>query len=173
MSIKKLLVYGTYENFPKTGVRFIDLTPSLLDSKVSKKITYELMMLYEEQKDIIDYIISPDARGFIWGGMVASMFNLGFIPVRKPNKLPDGAISGMAKYETEYSSTELNLPNVDLDNKKVLFIDDVYATGGTYRAVEELVRMANGELIGGAVVVDVDLDDNPKVKSLVRGKELK
>lgn len=173
MSIKKLLLYGTYENFPKKGVSFIDLTPSLLDSKISKEITYEMMMLYKDQKNSIDYIISPDARGFIWGSMIASMFNLGFIPVRKPNKLPNGAISCSAKYETEYSLTELNLPNVDLNNKKVLFVDDVYATGGTYRAVEELVRIAKGELIGGVVVVDIGLDNNPKVKSLVMGKELK
>jgi Adenine/guanine phosphoribosyltransferases and related PRPP-binding proteins len=172
MAIKNLILYGTYDNFPKEGVKFIDLTPSLLDSSLSKEIVKQLMNLYEEEKGTIDYIISPDARGFIWGGMLAAIYDIGFIPVRKPNKLPANAISGMVKYETEYSTTELNLPNVDLNNKKVLFVDDVYATGGTYKAVEELVEKANGYLIGGAVVVDVELDDNPKVKCLVRGSEL-
>ena len=177
MAVKDLILYGEYPDFPTKGVNFIDLTPSLLDPNNAEEIVKQLMKLHinneNEVASSVDYIISPDARGFIWGGMVAQKYNLGFIPVRKVGKLPDGAILSMINYQTEYSSTELCLPIVDISGKRLLFIDDVYATGGTYMAIKELVNQNNGILIGGSVLVDVELDQNPEVKSLVKVRDLK
>ena len=176
MAVKDILLYGEYPNFPINGVNFIDLTPTLANSKVTNEVIRELMGLYindaEDVHSNIDYIISPDARGFIWGSLVAGKYNLGLIPVRKVGKLPEGAILSSISYETEYSTTQLCLPVVDIDGKKLLFIDDVYATGGTYKAIKEMVRQNNGTLIGGSVIVDVELDENPEVKSLVKVREL-
>jgi adenine phosphoribosyltransferase len=177
MSIKDLIIYNEYPNFPMNGVNFIDLTPSLLNTKNRAEIVKQMIQLYFADSDEIskevDYIISPDARGFIWGSMIASKFELGFIPVRKPGKLPDKAILSSVDYETEYSTTKLCMPVVDLCGKKLLFVDDIYATGGTYKAVKQMVNQNNGILIGGVVLVDVELDKNDEVKSLAKIRDLK
>ena len=93
---KTTLLYDKYLHFPIKGVNFIDLTPSLLNPKVTEEIIRNLMLLHvgneRKVKAKIDYIISPDARGFIWGGMVAKKYDLGFIPVRKIKRMPQEAI---------------------------------------------------------------------------------
>ena len=171
MAIKDIILYGAYQDFPKEGVRFIDLTPSISDIKVRNRIIEEIIKLYNF--DDIDYVISPDARGFIWGGMVSERTNKGFIPVRKPGKLPEKAIKSSATYETEYSKNTLNMPLVDIKGKKLVFIDDVYATGGTYRAVEQLVKDNGGLLLGGAVILDIEIIKNKEIKSLITSRDLK
>lgn len=170
------VLFNMYNDFPINGVEFIDLTPSLLNPQVTNEIINEMIKLYyksiEEAKENIDMIISPDARGFIWGSMVALRLGKGFIPVRKENKLPNDAIIDTYNYQTEYSTTKLCLPQTSIEGKKLLFVDDVYATGGTYEAVKGLVRNNKGSLIGGLVVVDVELDASKEVKSLVKKSSL-
>lgn len=175
--MKSEILFKTYPDFPVAGVNFIDLTPSILNPKIRRKLIVKLAELYgyrncSDFEKEIDYIISPDARGFIWGGMIAEKYGVGLIPVRKPGKLPDKAIGAVADYKTEYSTTTLCIPKVDLEGKKLLFVDDVYATGGTYRAIKKLVSSMKGDLLGGAVVVDLELDDNKEIKSLVKAKGL-
>lgn len=175
MSEKNLILYEMYPDFPVKGINFIDLTPSLLEPNITSVIIKQLVELYidsENVKEEIDYIISPDARGFIWGGMVASNYELGFIPVRKKGKLPDAAVQSTVDYKTEYSAAKICMPNVNIEGKRILFIDDVYATGGTYRAVKQLVNEAKGILIGGAVLVDIELEKTEEVKSLIKSKDL-
>jgi len=175
MKAKDLIIYGSYPNFPVEGVNFIDLTPSLLDAKLTNELVTGLLELYVKDNDVhskIDYIISPDARGFIWGSMVAQKYQLGFIPVRKVGKLPDDAILSTTNYDTEYSTTSLCLPHANIKDKKILFIDDVYATGGTYKAVKEMVEKNGGILLGGAVLIDIELDETEEIKSLMGVSEL-
>lgn len=170
------ILYKMYNDFPIGGVEFIDLTPSLLNYEVTDEIINEMIKLYfsniEEAKKNVDMIISPDARGFIWGSMIALRLGKGFIPVRKENKLPDEAIIDTFNYQTEYSTTKLCLPQSSIEGKKLLFVDDVYATGGTYQAVKGLVKNNKGILLGGLVVVDVELDNSNEVKSLVKKSSL-
>ena len=169
---KDLILHKEYLDFPEKGINFIDLTQSLLDPKVTDEIINSLIKLCKKDIKNIDYIISPDARGFIWGSMIAKKLNLGFIPVRKVGKLPDEALLGKIKYKTEYSVTELCLPKADINNKKLLFVDDVYATGGTYFAIKELINQNGGTLIGGVVLVDINISKNKDLKSLAKARDL-
>jgi adenine phosphoribosyltransferase len=162
------ILYNIHPDFPTEGIRFIDLTPSLFDSVVTAEIIKGLIGDFPRP----DFIISPDARGFIWGGMVAQKLGVGFIPVRKSGKLPKGAVVSSVNYQTEYSTTSLCLPRCDIKGKTLLFVDDVYATGGTYNAVKKLVAKHGGALIGISVIVDIELDKTQKVKSLAKASEL-
>jgi len=160
------ILFETHIDFPNKGVFFVDLTPSLLDVKTRDKIIDELFKIYS--KSTVDYIVSPDARGYIWGSMVAQKFGVPLIPLRKPGKLPLGAIGATVDFSTEYAKTSLCIPKVELKGKHCLFIDDVYATGGTYRATKTLVAKMGGTVIGASVVLDLKLDNNPEIKAVVK-----
>lgn len=166
--MKNSISYNVVEDFPSDGVRFIDLTPSIIDSTIRNNLLNNIVNFIKANYKDIDYIICPDARGFLWGMGVATKLDCDLIPVRKTGKLPKECTSNSINYGTEYSITSLDLPIVDLVNKRVFFIDDVYATGGTYRACQQLVDLSGGELIGGAVVYDVGLDDT-EIYSISRG----
>lgn len=159
--IKTRLKYNVYKDWPKQGVDFVDLTPSLLDNDTFQ---YLIIRLSSMVPDGIDYIVSPESRGFIWGGAVASELQLPFIPLRKKGKLPHTGCS--YSYNTEYSEDTLEIPTVDLKNKKCFFIDDILATAGTYKAARTLVEAMNGTLVGGAVIYNLGLRDIMRVKQL-------
>jgi len=167
--VKTKILFKSYKNFPKESVAFIDLTPSFADPCVRTQILDDLAGLF---RDKIDFIVSPDARGFLWGMPVAERLGVGFIPLRKEGKLPKDAIAHTVRYKTEYSETILCLPVGDIGGKRLLFVDDVYATGGTYMAAKQLVSRARGILIGGAVVVDIELDTNSDIRALAKRSEL-
>ena len=167
---KKGILYRVCDDFPEKGVRFIDLTPSLINTSNRIKLLSKLVNFIENEfGEDIDGIISPDARGFIWGMGVATLMNTSFIPVRKSGKLPMNCVSSMIRYNTEYSTTSLDLPLADFHNKKYIFVDDVYATGGTYKACKRLVELSGGEIVKCVVVYDVGIDDNEEVFSITRG----
>ena len=88
-------------------------------------------------------------------------------PIKKRRKLPKENVSYTVNYKTEYSNTTLEIPNIDLKNKKCLFVDDVYATGGTYYASEKLVKKSGGIMVGGIVLYNVLIDDNKNIKYLI------
>ena len=165
--------YTVVQDWPKKGVRFIDLTPSMEDYTVLNDTVNQLY----NQTFTVDYIISPDARGFIWGSAVALKAimegeKVGFIPVRKKGKLPNPGAS--YEYETEYSTETLEIPMIDLTGKRCFFVDDVYATGGTYEAIKHLVIEAGGILLGGVVIYDVGIKERPlDLYSLYKGDDLK
>lgn len=163
------ILYRICEDFPETGVRFIDLTPSLINSIYRMQLLSKMVNHIENETDRIDGIISPDARGFIWGMGVSTLMNISFIPVRKSGKLPSNCVDASIEYKTEYSTTSLDLPLANYEGRRFMFVDDVYATGGTYKACKELVEKAGGELIGCTVVYDVGINENNEVWSIERG----
>ena len=168
MKEKNDILYRVSQDFPEPGVKFIDLTPSLVDTKTRMRLLSKLVNYIENEVRDVDVIICPDARGFLWGMGVATLMNCSLVPVRKLGKLPNNCISTTFEYTTEYSKTTLALPIVDLKGKRVMFVDDDYATGGTYRACKRMVELAGGIFVGGAVVYDVGINYS-EVYSLSRG----
>lgn len=166
---KKGILYRVSNDFPEPGVRFIDLTPSLVNANYRAAILSAMIYHINYEIGDVDMIISPDARGFLWGMGVATLMNCSFVPVRKSGKLPMNCVFTMVKYDTEYSQTSLDLPMANYVGLKCVFVDDVYATGGTYNACKKLVELAGGKLEHCVVVYDVGLNDNKEVWSITRG----
>ncbi|MBB6063190.1 adenine phosphoribosyltransferase [Thermosipho japonicus] len=139
-------------DFPEKGIIFRDITPLLKDKGAFK---HAIDMLAEKLSEIdFDLIVAPEARGFIFGGALSYKLNKGFIPVRKPGKLPYEVIS--EKYTLEYGEAELQM-HVDSINKgqKVIIFDDVLATGGTAKALKKLVEKAGGELVAMSFLIEL------------------
>lgn len=140
-------------DFPKKGVVFRDITPLLKDGEAFKTVIKELAAYYQDKK--IDLIVSSEARGFIVGGALSYELGVGFIPVRKPGKLPAEKINH--SFEKEYGPDTLEI-HVDaiVKGQKVLICDDVLATGGTIQATAELVKKLEGDIIGFCFLVELN-----------------
>jgi adenine phosphoribosyltransferase len=132
------------QDFPKPGIGFKDITP-LLINPVARKQTLDILLSSLKDKKI-DKVIGVESRGFFFGMLLAEELNAGFIPVRKPKKLPFKTIS--ASYDLEYGSDSLEM-HIDAIQKgdRVVIHDDVLATGGTAKAVCELVEQLGGEIV--------------------------
>jgi adenine phosphoribosyltransferase len=132
------------QGFPKEGILFKDITPLLIDANARKECLQILVNAVAGKK--IDKVVGVESRGFFFGILLAQELNAGFVPVRKPNKLPFDTIS--VTYDLEYGSDTLFM-HTDAIQKgdKVLIHDDVLATGGTAKAVCELVEKLGGEIV--------------------------
>lgn len=132
------------EDFPKAGISFKDVTTLLQDGAALKE---SIDIFKEHLKDKnIDIIIGPEARGFLFGVPVAYALGVGFVPVRKPGKLPFDTVK--TTYDLEYGSDALEI-HADAIKKgqRVAIIDDLLATGGTVSAVAKLVEECGGEVV--------------------------
>lgn len=131
------------EDFPRKGILFRDITPLLQDKEVfSQTVTF--ISDHYRNKDI-DFVVSPEARGFILGGAIACELKAGFVPVRKPGKLPYEVEK--VKYALEYGEDEVQVHKDALKKgDKVLVFDDLIATGGTARATCELVEKLGAQV---------------------------
>jgi adenine phosphoribosyltransferase len=139
-------------DFPKPGILFYDIT-TLLKNAAGLKATIErLAAPYQGSK--IDVVIGIESRGFILGAAVAERLGAGFIPVRKPGKLPSKAIK--ETYDLEYGKDALEMHTDAVDKgQRVLIVDDVLATGGTAAAAVQLVKKSGGELHGLAFLIEL------------------
>ena len=139
-------------DFPIEGVLFRDITPLMADGDAFHQACSELIDY--AKKVGAEVVAGPESRGFIFGCPVAYELNIGFVPVRKPNKLPRETIS--YKYDLEYGSNELFM-HADAIKKgqKVLIIDDLLATGGTVAATIKMVEMLGGEVVGCAFLIEL------------------
>lgn len=132
------------KDFPKPGINFKDITP-LLNNPIARKECLSLLMNSLGDKKI-DKVVGVESRGFFFGMLLAQELNVGFVPVRKPKKLPFAVIS--ASYDLEYGSDTLEIHTDAIQKgEKVLIHDDVLATGGTAKAVVELVEKLGGEIV--------------------------
>ncbi len=139
-------------DFPKAGILFYDITTLLRDPIGFKATTDSLSAPYVDQG--IDVVIGIESRGFILGGAVAQRIGAGFIPVRKPGKLPAKAIK--ESYNLEYGTDALEIHEDAVEKgQRVLIVDDVLATGGTAAAATELVKRLGGELYGLAFLIEL------------------
>lgn len=158
--LKKLI--REVPDFPKKGILFYDITTLLKD----KTGFAQLIDLFSEHYigKQIDLILGMEARGFIFGPALAYRLNAGFVPVRKPGKLPAATVK--VEYELEYGSNALEV-HTDAVQKgqRVLIVDDLLATGGTAEATARLVKSLGGEIAGLAFVVELDfLNGREKLK---------
>lgn len=132
------------QDFPKPGIVFKDITPLLSSPEATNACLNLLVSTLADKK--INKVIGVESRGFFFGILLAQKLNAGFVPVRKPKKLPFETIS--ASYELEYGTDRLEI-HIDAIQKgdKVLIHDDVLATGGTAKAVCELVEQLGGQIV--------------------------
>ncbi|MBS5980989.1 MAG: adenine phosphoribosyltransferase [Clostridium butyricum] len=129
------------ENFPKEGISFKDITTLIGDCE-GLKASIDAIVDYLKDKNI-DLIVGPEARGFIFGVPVAYALGVGFVPVRKPGKLPAETIS--VTYDLEYGSDEIQIHKDAIKpGQRIAIVDDLLATGGTVEAVTKLVEQAGG-----------------------------
>ena len=140
------------KNFPKEGIMFRDITTLL---KNPESFNYTLEKLLEFTKDIIvDKVIGIESRGFIFGSVMANKLNCGFIPVRKPGKLP--AEKESISYSLEYGEDTLEIHKDAIQKgDKIIIHDDLLATGGTMNAVCKLIEKLGGEVIQLSFIVEL------------------
>lgn len=159
-------------DFPKKGIIFRDITTGLKDAETLQVMVDYLCDQYKDCK--IDYIAGIESRGFIFGMPMAYKLDCGFIPVRKPNKLPAETIK--ESYDLEYGSDSIEI-HADAIEKgaNVLIVDDLLATGGTAQAACKLVKKAGGNLVGAAFLIELEalngrdkLTDCGKVVSMLK-----
>lgn len=149
-------------DFPIEGIQFKDITPLIGNGKAFQYATKQFVEFTEEIG--ANLIVGPDARGFIFGCPVAAQLGLGFVPVRKPNKLPREVIA--FSYDLEYGANTLCVHKGDIKpGQKVLIIDDLLATGGTIEATIKLVEQSGGIVSGIAFLIElVDLNGREKLE---------
>jgi adenine phosphoribosyltransferase len=143
----------TIPDFPKPGILFYDITTLLKDKTGFAKLIDLMAAHYLEHN--IDLVLGIEARGFIFGPALAYRLNAGFVPVRKPKKLP--APVARVTYDLEYGSDTLEI-HVDAiePGQRVVLVDDLLATGGTMEATVKLVKQLGGEIAGLAFAVELD-----------------
>ncbi len=160
------------ENFPKEGIIFRDITTAIKDSATLKTIVDYLCDKFEDLK--IDYVAGIESRGFIFGMPMAYKLNAGFVPVRKPKKLPAETIS--QEYELEYGTDTLEIHRDAFGSgDNVLIIDDLLATGGTAEAACKLIKKTGANLVGIGFLIELTplngrerLNDCGRVISLLK-----
>ena len=150
-------------DFPKPGILFKDITPLLADPLAFHAATEALAAPYHGTH--IDLVVGIEARGFIFGTAVAGLLDVGFVPIRKPGKLPWETRS--VSYELEYGSDALEIhADAVAEGQRVLVVDDLLATGGTAVAPTELLRKAGARVDRAAFVIDLpDLGGNARLAS--------
>lgn len=150
-------------DFPKPGILFRDVTTLIQNGKAFKASIDMLVKEYKNKK--IDKIVAVEARGFIFGAAIAHRLGIGFVPVRKKGKLPYKTNS--VTYDLEYGTDTLEIHCDAVEkNDRILIVDDLLATGGTVKAVTELIEELNGKVIGIAFVIElVDLGGREKLKN--------
>ena len=172
-NLKNELNIRTEKDFPIQGIEFIDITPLIMQNKTLEEIVDKFI---EELNDKnINYIVAPEARGFLLGVAVANKLKVGCIPVRKKGKLPPSTIETIVEYEKEYGKDKLELPKLvdsSYTNKNFYIIDDIYATGNTMKAIEEEIQKLGGNIVGKGVIMNITaLNDDKNVFSLLDVEE--
>lgn len=148
-------------DFPEPGILFRDITPLLLDPEASRSVTRDLAAWAAELEP--EFIVAAEARGFIFGGALAQELGAGFIPARKPGRLPAETLS--VEYELEYGVDGIEVHSDAFSGgARVLVHDDLIATGGTAAAKIEAIERLGGEVVGCAFLIELaGLDGREKL----------
>ncbi len=158
-------------DFPKPGILFYDITTLLQDARALRMTVDRFVWLFAGKK--VDKVIGMESRGFLFGPLVAYNLNAGFVPVRKPGKLPSDSVG--QSYELEYGTDRLEMHSDGVaKGDNVLIVDDLIATGGTALATAKLVESVGGKVVGLGFVIELTflegrqkLEGRP-VESLIR-----
>jgi adenine phosphoribosyltransferase len=140
-------------DFPKPGILFYDITTLLKDKTGFAELIDAFAQYYIGKQ--VDLVLGIEARGFIFGPALAYRLNAGFVPVRKPKKLPSK--TARVTYDLEYGTDalEIHLDAIE-PGQRVLIVDDLLATGGTMQATVQLVRQLGGEIVGLGFAIELD-----------------
>ncbi len=139
-------------NYPKPGIIFQDITPVLRDGPLFRAVIEAMADSFRDQD--VSHVVGIEARGFIFGGAIAANLGAGFVPARKPGKLPWERVA--ESYDLEYGTDALECHRDGLPaSARVLIVDDVLATGGTARAAGQLVRALDGEVVGWSFLLEI------------------
>ncbi|MBI5097345.1 MAG: adenine phosphoribosyltransferase [Nitrospirae bacterium] len=139
-------------DFPKEGILFYDITTLLKDAEGFKRVIDKIGGFYEGEG--VQKVVAMESRGFIFGAPVAYRLGAGFVPVRKPGKLPSDVYE--ARYELEYGSDSLAIhQDAIAPGEKVLIVDDLIATGGTVAATVQLIKKLGGSICGIAFFIEL------------------
>jgi len=139
-------------DFPRPGIVFRDITPLLAHAEGLALACRALAQPYRSQN--IDLVVGAESRGFIFGAAVARELNCGFIPVRKPGKLPARTIS--QAYQLEYGTDKLEIhADAVKPQQRVVMLDDLLATGGTMKACCQMVRSLGAEIVGVSFLIEL------------------
>jgi len=153
-------------DFPKKGILFKDITTLLKDPAAFREVIDILTKEYRDKK--IDAVVAVESRGFIFGGALAIQLGAGFVPVRKPGKLPAPVFR--ETYELEYGTDSIEIhQDAIAPGQKVLILDDLLATGGTVAAVTRLLKNFQCQVVGIAFVIELDFLNGRK---LLENKEV-
>lgn len=150
-------------DFPKEGIIYRDIQPLLEDEEVFYDSIYELGQFVDMEE--VDYFVGIESRGFIFASALASINLKPFKMIRKEGKLPDrNHVLHQVEYDLEYGSATIEMKP---GKGKVVLVDDVYATGGTMEAAEELCKMSGYEVIGKLCLVDIGIKKDHDIKCLI------
>ena len=141
------------KDFPEEGIIFRDVTPLLADKDAYKESIKRIAEFAKDKN--VDVVVGPEARGFLFGCPVALELEAGFVPVRKPGKLPRETVS--KKYDLEYGSNEIHMHKDSIQpGQNVLIVDDLLATGGTVDAAVSLIEQMGGNVVGIAFLIELE-----------------
>ncbi len=140
-------------DWPRPGIQFKDIGPVLRDPRLLSEAGARLLAAARDLGEDPDFVVAPEARGFLFGPGLSISLDAGFIPARKPEKLPPETRS--IAYELEYGHDHLHIPDTELAGASVLIHDDLLATGGTAAALIELVRSTGAEPIGAVFLSEL------------------
>ena len=141
------------KDYPKEGIIFRDITTLLKDGEAFRAAIDAMKDLVKDET--IDKIVGIEARGFLLGAPMAYDMGVGFVPVRKPGKLPAATLS--CEYELEYGTDKVEMHADAIEQgERVLIVDDLLATGGTARAAAELCKEAGADVVGCVVLIELD-----------------
>lgn len=139
-------------DFPKKGILYYDITTLLQDPLALRMTVDQFVWLFSGQH--VDKVVGIESRGFMFGSIVAYNLNAGFVPIRKPGKLPAATVC--KEYELEYGSDKIEIHQDAIEKgERVLIVDDLLATGGTAAAAAELVEIVGGTVAGFGFVVEL------------------
>lgn len=169
MNFKELII--DVLDFPKKGINFKDITPLLKNGKAFNGIIKQMTDIVANLKP--DIIVAPEARGFIFATPIANNLQIGFVPIRKSNKLPREVV--FKSYELEYSKSVLAIHKDAINsNMRVVIVDDLLASGGTIDAILQLIHQLNGKVIGAVFAIELlsfkarDQFSNIPIESIIK-----
>lgn len=146
-------------DFPKPGIVFKDITPLLKEPDALRAAIDAMAEPWRKSR--VESVVGLESRGFLFAPMVAERLGVGFIPIRKPGKLPGETIG--EDYQLEYGTDRLEMHRDAVrDGERVLVVDDLLATGGTAGAAVKLVRKAGGKVVGAGFLVELDFLEGRK-----------
>lgn len=150
------------QDFPKPGIGFKDITTLLKDGEAFKEAVDRIVENLKDKE--VDYVVGPEARGFLLGAPVAYALGVGFVPIRKPGKLPAEVVS--FEYDLEYGTDKIEMHKDSIEEgKKVVIIDDLLATGGTVEAATKLIESLGGEIVSIQFLIELEfLNGKDKLK---------